>query len=121
MLPTTVNPTDFLITLSDGSQVNPLTAAFLPNLEFIERQTVVIAGYLGNRLQPGDPGAMYPVSVTVIDDGSPLQLLTNTGPVSAVGLQRAERQLPTSPATARVWWPPSSTTSAIWARAGRSV
>ncbi len=86
VLPTTVNPTDFLITLSDGSQVNPLTAAFLPNLEFNERQTVVIAGYLGNRLQPGDPGAMYPVSVTVIDDGSPLQLLTNTGPVSAVGL-----------------------------------
>ena len=89
VLPTTVNPTDFLITLSDGSQVAPLTAAFLPNLEFNERQTVVIAGYFGNRLQPGDPAALYPVSVTIVDDGSPLQLLTNTGPVSALGLSVA--------------------------------
>ncbi len=63
-----------------------LTAAFLPNLEFNERQSVVIAGYFGNRLQPGDPGALYPVSVTLVDDGSPLQLLTNTEPDSAVGL-----------------------------------
>ena len=89
VLPTTVNPTDFLITLSDGSQVRPLTAAFLPNLEFNERQTIVIAGYFGNRLQPGDPGALYPVSVAIVDDGSPLQLLTDTGPVSAVGLSVA--------------------------------
>ena len=89
VLPTTVNPTDFLIELSDGSQVNPLTAAFLPNLEFNERQTIVIAGYLGNRLQPGEPGALYPVSVTIINDGTPLQLLTSTGPVSAVGLSVA--------------------------------
>jgi hypothetical protein len=89
VLPTTVNPTDFLVTLSDGTQVTPLTAAFLPNLEFNERQTIVIAGYLGNRLQPGDPGALYPVSVTLVDDGTPLQLLTATGPVSAVGLSVA--------------------------------
>lgn len=41
------------------------------------------------------------MSVTVIDDGSPLQLLTNTGPVSAVGLS-ARAPTPTSPATARV-------------------
>ena len=86
VLPTTVNPTDFRVALSDGTQVNPLTVAFLPNLEFNERQTIVIAGYFGNRLQPGQPGALYPVSVTVVPDSTPLQLLTATGPVSAVGL-----------------------------------
>ncbi len=86
VLPTTVNSTDFLVTLSDGSHVVPLTAAFLPNLEFNERQTIVIAGEFGNRLQPGDPGALYPVSVSVVDDGSPMELLTSTGIISAVGL-----------------------------------
>jgi hypothetical protein len=88
VLPTTVNPTDFLVTLNDGSQVTPQTAAFLPNLEFNERQTIVISGEFGNRLQPGDPAARYPVSVAIVDDGSPLQLLTATGPVSAVGLSQ---------------------------------
>lgn len=86
VLPTRLNPTDFLVTRSDGTQVTPLIAAFLPNLEFNERQTVVIAGDFGNRLQPGQPGALYPVSVTVVNDGSPLELLTATGPVNAVGL-----------------------------------
>ena len=89
VLPTTVNPTDFRVALSDGTEVAPLTAAFLPNLEFNERQTIVIAGYFGNRLQPGQPGALHPVSVTIVDDGSPLQLLTATGPVSGVGLSVA--------------------------------
>lgn len=89
ILPSTLNPTDFLVTLSDGSHVVPLTAAFLPNLEFNERQTIVIAGEFGNRLQPGDPGALYPVSVSVVDDGSPIEMLTSTGIVSAVGLSAA--------------------------------
>ncbi len=86
VLPTTLNPADFLVALSDGTEVTPLAAAFLPNLEFNERQTIVIAGYWGNRLQPGDPGALYPVSVTIVEDGTPLQLLTAAGPVSAIGL-----------------------------------
>lgn len=89
LLPTQLNATDFLVTLSDGSRVTPQVAAFLPNLEFNERQTVVIAGEFGNRLQPGQPGALYPVSVTVVNDGSPLELLTAEGPVSAVGLSVA--------------------------------
>ena len=89
VLPTTLNSTDFLITLSDGSQLTPQTAALLPNLEFNERQTVVIAGEFGNRIVPGQPGALYPVSVAIVADSTPLELLTNTGPVSAVGLSVA--------------------------------
>lgn len=89
LLPTRLDGTDFRVTLNDGSQVTPQSAAFLPNLEFNERQTVVIAGSFGNRLQPGDPAARYPVSVTVVNDGSPLELLSARGPVSAVGLNVA--------------------------------
>ncbi len=86
LLPTRLNGTDFVVTLSDGSRVTPQSAAFLPNLEFNERQTVVISGEFGNRRQPGEPGALYPVSVTVVNDGSPLELLSTDGPLSAVGL-----------------------------------
>lgn len=86
ILPPNLSGTDFLVTLSDGSQVTPLAAGFLPNLEFNERQTVVIFGSFGNRLQPGGPGALYPTSVVVVDDGSPLEMLTSAGLVSAVGL-----------------------------------
>jgi hypothetical protein len=85
VLPTTVNAADFAVTLNDGSVVTPVLASMLPNLEFNERQTVVLDGEFGNRLQPGQPGALYPISVTIVNDGTPLQLLTTTGPVSIVG------------------------------------
>jgi len=82
----TVNPEDFLVTLNTGEVVTPITASFLPNLEFNERQTVVISGEWGNRIAPGEPGARYPVTVSIVDDGSPLRFVTDTGLISAVGL-----------------------------------
>ena len=89
ILPTTMSPGDFLVVLSDGSQVTPLAASFLPNLEFNERQCVVLAGEFGNRILPGEPGTLYPVSVAVVDDGTPLQMLTSSGLFSAVGLSQS--------------------------------
>jgi len=89
VLPPNLNGSDFRVTLSDGSVVTPQTAALAPNLEFNERQTVVLVGEFGNRLQPGEPGALYPSLVTVVNDGSPLEVLTSNGPVSAVGLRVA--------------------------------
>ena len=89
ILPTTMSPNDFRVTLSDGSTVTPQAASFLPNLEFNERQTIVLDGEFGNRITPGDPGALYPVSVSVVDDGTPLQMLTALGLVSAVGLSQS--------------------------------
>jgi hypothetical protein len=62
-----------------------VAVSFLPNLEFNERQTVVITGDWGNRLQPDEPGALYPVSVSIVNDGTPLQLFTSAGLTSAVG------------------------------------
>lgn len=93
VLPTTLDGdgSDFEVTLNDGSIVTPLVASLLPNLEYNERQTVVIIGDFGNRLQPGETGARYPVSVRVVNDNTPLQMLSAKGPVNAVGLSIASQ------------------------------
>lgn len=85
VLGSTLNPSDFLVTVNTGETVTPVTASFLPNLEFNERQTVVITGDWGNRLDPSSPDARYPVSVSIVSDDTPLQFVTSTGLVSAVG------------------------------------
>ena len=77
---------DFEVTLSDGTTVTPQIAGLLPNLEYNERQTVVIDGDFGNRITPGSPGAKYPISVAIVNDGTPLQMIGRSGPVNAVGL-----------------------------------
>ena len=77
---------DFEVTLSDGTTVTPQIAGLLPNLEHNERQTVVIDGDFGNRITPGSPGARYPISVAIVNDGTPLQMIGRSGPVNAVGL-----------------------------------
>lgn len=82
----TVQAADFRVTLNTGEIVTPLVASFLPNYEFNERQTVVLTGYWGNRIASGQEGAQYPVNVAVVDDGSPLQLVTPGGLLSAVGM-----------------------------------
>jgi hypothetical protein len=89
IIPGTLNPTDFAVTLSDGKVVTPSTATFLPNFEYNERQTVVITGNFGNRIAPGQHGAKYPVSVATVLDGTPLEMLSATGPVNAVGFSIA--------------------------------
>ena len=77
---------DFEVTLSDGTTVTPQIAGLMPNLEHNERQTVVIMGDFGNRTTPGSPGARYPISVAIVNDGTPLQMIGRSGPVNAVGL-----------------------------------
>jgi len=85
VLASTLNPTDFRVTLNTGEVVTPITASYLPNLEFNERQTVVVSGEWGNRLQPGETGARYPVTFSVVADDTPLMLVGPSGLVSAVG------------------------------------
>lgn len=86
VLASTLDPTDFRVTLNTGEVVMPITASYLPNLEYNERQTVVVSGDWGNRLQPGEDGARYPVSFSVVADNTPLTLVGPSGLVSAVGL-----------------------------------
>ena len=94
--PSTLNGSDFEITLSDGSTVIPNNASVGPNFEYNEGTTVVMnAAELGNRQPKSDPGSLYPVSVRVIPDLTPLQLVGPKGRlVSAVGLTGTNDRTP---------------------------
>lgn len=84
--PPSVTPAAFQVTMNTGAIVTPLAASFLPNSEYNERQTVVITGYWGNRIFPGNAGAEYPVSVSIVSSPTELKFVTPLGLVSAVGL-----------------------------------
>jgi hypothetical protein len=89
VLPSTVDPSDFRLTLNTGEVVQPEVASIAPNLLYNKRSCVVIFGQFGNRLAPGIPGAIYPTQFTVVDAGTTMMLYGPNGPVSAVGLSIA--------------------------------
>jgi len=89
VLPSTVNPSDFLLTLNTGQMVQPEVASISPNFLYNKRSCVVIFGQFGNRLAPGTPGAVYPTQLTIVDKGTTLKLVGPSGPVSAVGLTKS--------------------------------
>ncbi|MBN8866796.1 MAG: hypothetical protein J0H98_04530 [Solirubrobacterales bacterium] len=94
VLPSTVSPSDFRITLSNGDEVMPNSAAVFPNYEYDERSTVVLFGLFGNRYPSSDPRSVFPVKVEVVPDDVPLRLVGKEGgtqrgkvvTVSAVGM-----------------------------------
>ncbi len=85
LLPSTVNPTDFRLTLNTGKVVTPDVASITPNFYYNERSCVVIFGTFGNRLPRTDPQAIYPTTVSIVagasegTQGSPINL-TLIGP-----------------------------------------
>lgn len=89
VLPSTVKPWDFLLTLNTGQTVQPQVASISPNLFYNKRTCVVIFGQFGNRLSPGTQGAVYPVRLDIVDKGTTLKLVGPDGPVSAVGLSKS--------------------------------
>lgn len=91
VLGTSLTPEAFQIELNTGELVTPLAASFLPNGEYNERQTVVLTGYWGNRLQPDDPDAQHPVTVRIVNADTPLMLVTEQGLVAAAGDQIESR------------------------------
>jgi hypothetical protein len=83
----TVNGTDFLVTLNDGSQVFADVAASSPNSDYNERAVMVLFGQFGNRLELDDPDVLYPTEIEVVEDETPMMLIGPDGSlVSAVGL-----------------------------------
>lgn len=76
VLPGSIDPTDFLVTKSDGTQVIPEGAALNPNFEYNERSTVVLVGDFGNNLPASDPAGIYPTRIEVVaGDDTPLTLI----------------------------------------------
>lgn len=84
--PSTLNASDFEVTLSTGERVTPALASIYPNMEFNERSVAVLFGSFGNRIPAGEPGASYAVETTVVADETPLELIGPDGPEDAVGL-----------------------------------
>jgi hypothetical protein len=87
ILPSTLDADDFKVTLDNGTSVTPQVTSIWPNYLYNERSVAVLFGHFGNRIPPGQPGAIYPVSVQVVQGSSTLELV---GPgkriVSAVGM-----------------------------------
>ena len=99
ILPSTLDPSDFQVTLNNGTVVTPQVASIWPNFEYNERSVAVLFGHFGNRVRPTRPGAIYPASVQVVRGASVLRLV---GPhhriASAVGFRAKTRGSPyTSP------------------------
>lgn len=95
VLPSSVAGSAFRVVLNTGQVVTPLAASITPNFEYNERSTVVILGYFGNRIAPGEPGAIYPVKLEVADSRSPLKLVGPGGVVvSAAGLSYGDGSTP---------------------------
>jgi len=95
VLPSSVAGPAFRVVLNTGQVVTPLAASITPNFEYNERSTVVILGYFGNRIAPGQPGAIYPVKLEVAHSRTPLKLVGPGGVVvSAAGLTYGDGSTP---------------------------
>lgn len=89
VLPSTVLPENFRVTLNTGEIVTPYYVAQNPNYDLNERQTIVAFGEFGNRLPTDDPDAVYPVLLQVVASSTPLQLITPRGMVDGTGLSKS--------------------------------
>jgi hypothetical protein len=95
VLPSTLDPTDFRVTLSNGEVVTPELAAVAPNFEYNERAVTVLFGKFGNRLPASDPESVYVVRTEVVPDATPLKLVGPGGrTVSAVGMRATASTTP---------------------------
>jgi len=85
--PSTLDGTDFKVTLNNGSIAKAVSATVIPNFEYNERSVLILNGEFGNRLPKNDPDVRYPVKVEIVKDSTPLQLVGPRGTlVSAVGM-----------------------------------
>jgi hypothetical protein len=114
--PSTVDPTDFRVTLSDGSIVTPDASSITPNFEYNERSTVVLVGEFGNAIPQTDPGSLFATKVEVVKDSTPMQLVGPKGRlVSAVGMSATKSTSPydVQPKNPRNWTGPRLTAGKI--------
>jgi hypothetical protein len=86
ILPSSVSPEAFKITLNTGEIVSPKVAALNPNYDHNERHVVVVFGEFGNRIPPGQDGSIHPVLVEIASIETPLMAVGPDGPVSLAGV-----------------------------------
>jgi hypothetical protein len=114
--PSTVDPTDFRVTLNDGSTVTPDASSITPNFEYNERSTVVLVGHFGNSIPQNRPGSRYATKVEVVEDSTPMQLVGPRGRfASAVGMYAEKSTSPydLQPRNPKNWTGPRLTAGKI--------
>ncbi len=83
----TIDLTDFQITINTGEVLKPIATSPQPNWENNERNCVTIFGEWGNKKPSSDPEARFVTKVEIVADNTPLMLVgPNNQMVSAVGL-----------------------------------
>ncbi|CAA0121300.1 Uncharacterised protein [Halioglobus japonicus] len=83
VLASSVRREDIVVRLNNGEAITPMNIGLLPNAEYNERSTLVMNGNFGNRLDPSNPDAVYPVQFEIVDE---LMLVTPHGLFNAIGL-----------------------------------
>ena len=83
VLGSSVQREDIVVRLNTGEAVTPMNIGVIPNSEYNERSTLVMNGDFGNRLDPSEAGAVYPVQFEIVDE---LMLVTQHGLFNAIGL-----------------------------------
>ncbi len=82
----TLDATDFAVHLNNGAVAIPTGISIVPCQEFNERNVAVLIGEFSNRGRTGESGAVYPVRVEIVNDGTPLTLVGPMGiRISMVG------------------------------------
>lgn len=79
ILPSSVEPSQFLLTLSNGLVTKPITFTFSPNTKLNEKQCIVICGYFNNKITTG-PNAIYPVSLEIVESPKSGKRMMAIGP-----------------------------------------
>ena len=93
--PSTLNGTDFKVTLNDGTVAKAVAAMVVPNFEYNERSVLILNGEFGNRFPKSDSRVRYPVKVEIVRDATPLQLVGPRGALaSAVGMSITNDKTP---------------------------
>lgn len=66
ILPSSVDISQFYITLNNGFVTKPIAFSFSPNTKLNEKQCIVIGGYFNNKITTG-PNAIYPASLEIVE------------------------------------------------------
>ena len=87
------------MTLNTGEVVTPVVASLAPNFFYNQSSCITIYGPFGNRLEPGELGAVYPKTVSIVEgfsNGTDIQL-TLVGPNNVLTSMVGESIASTNP------------------------
>ncbi|MCR9051916.1 MAG: cadherin repeat domain-containing protein [Phaeodactylibacter xiamenensis] len=64
----TIDLSDFKITVNNGEEITPSAVGCFPNVEINERNTIVLVGEFANKRPSSDPGSRYVTKVEIVGE-----------------------------------------------------